>query len=248
MTDGAAAAHAPFANEFRIGQVITTSLEVFSRHIAIFTLIAGVVVLPVVLAVVLTAGGAPDAVGIGVLIGVVLYLFLTPLATAVILYGAFQAMRGHPVRLGDSVSNGLARFLPLVGVMIVQGLGILAASLLFFIPGVIVAVMWYVAVPICVVEKIGPIDSLSRSQHLTKGVRWKVFGLLLFAYVIGILVESVLPVVGSLLAGYWGQFVLQLISQGLSLAFSSVLIVVAYYNLRVAKEGMDIEAIASVFD
>jgi hypothetical protein len=39
-----------------------------------------------------------------------------------------------------------------------------------------------------------------------------------------------------------------LIWHGLTQAFGSVLIVVAYYYLRVAKEGMDIEGIAAVFD
>jgi hypothetical protein len=259
MADTAATDDTFSHGEFRIGQVLSRAFDVFFKHIATFTLIATVVFIPAVFApsvlllVVDLSRASPDQiVALTSLSSFVLYLFLAPLATAIILYGAFQHMRGHPVRLGETISRGLARALPLIGLMVVETLGIMLGTLLLIIPGFILAVMWYVAVPICVVERTGPVKSLSRSQELTKGFRWKVFALFLLALIAngvgGNVVGNFLAGAGRELAGVWGQTAVFLVWQGLTQAFSSVLIVVAYYYLRVAKEGMDIEGIAAVFD
>src|SRR5215475_5262435 len=49
--------------------------------------------------------------------------------------------------------------------------------------------MWFVAVPACVEERLGPWTSLRRSRDLTKGHRWKLCG------------PALLPVIPSL--GIW---------------------------------------------
>ena len=41
-------------------------------------------------------------------------------------------------------------------------------------PGIMLMVRWFVAVPACVVERIGPSGSMKRSAELTSGHRWKV--------------------------------------------------------------------------
>lgn len=58
--------------------------------------------------------------------------------------------------------------------MIGFGLG----SLLFIIPGIIFLCAWYITLPICVIEGLGPLKSLSRSWSLTKGYRLVVFALM----------------------------------------------------------------------
>ena len=53
--------------------------------------------------------------------------------------------------------------------MLVMTLGILVGLMLLIVPGLILMVMWYVAVPVCVVERAGPIGSLGRSQRAHQG-------------------------------------------------------------------------------
>jgi hypothetical protein len=235
-------------SEFRIGQVISKSLSVFFQNIATFTLIAAAVSLPFVIVFAMGQDGPSEGKAVQTILGFVLVIVLSPLATAVVLYAAFQHMRGRPVRLAESLSHGLARFLPLVGLIILQTLGLMVGLTLLFIPGLILLTMWYVAVPACVVEKTGPIRSLARSRQLTKGFRWKLFVLLLLTSVLGPIGSALLTVAGNLLAGAWGQMAAHILWAGLSGGFGSVLIAVTYYYLRVAKEGVDIEQIAAVFD
>jgi hypothetical protein len=81
---------------------------------------------------------------------------------------------------------------------------------------------------------------------LTKGYRWKVFALALLLPVVSLVaspIESVLTALAGPIAGLTGQ----LIWTGIAAAFSAIVISVTYYDLRVIKEGVDIERIAAVF-
>jgi hypothetical protein len=100
----AAAPTAP--GEFRIAQVFSQSSAVLSRHFLLFFVVALVASLPRVLmettsadfgdTVRVNTGWHADTVS-GFLIGVFLAIILNALAQAVLLYGAFQDMRGRPV-------------------------------------------------------------------------------------------------------------------------------------------------------
>lgn len=248
MVDMAVGASGTAQRDFRIGKVISKSFSIFGAHFATFSLIAAVVWLPVAVVGFLYQGGGQMAEGIQAAVTFAIILLLQPLSTAIILYGAFQHMRGRPVRLGESVSRGLARFLPLVGLMLLTLLGVMLGALLFIIPGIILMVMWYVAVPVNVVERAGPVTSLRRSRALTKGHRWKLFGMYLLVFIVNMIVGSLLPIGAAAVGGPVGALAAQLVWQGVAGAFGSVLVVVAYYDLRVAKEGIDIERIAVVFD
>jgi hypothetical protein len=46
----------------------------------------------------------------------------------------------------------------------------------------------------------------------------------------------------------WPLLTFQLVISGIQQAFFGVLVVVTYYHLRLYKDGVDIDAIASVFD
>jgi hypothetical protein len=249
MTHAEARVDAFTDSEFRIGKVLSKSLSVFFQNFVTFTLIAAVVALPVVLFGTMEPGAQPTSADFAKIFGgVAMMFFLSPLATAIILHAAFQHMRGRPVRLTESVSGGLWRFLPLLGVMFLFGLGVSLGLLLLIVPGLILMAIWYVAVPACVVEKTGPIQSLRRSRELTKGYRWKIFALVIIVYIVGIIGNNVVVLLATALAGTTGQIGAMIVWQGVAGGFGSVLIAVAYYYLRVAKEGVDVEQIASVFD
>jgi hypothetical protein len=107
--------------------------------------------------------------------------------------------------------------------------------------------MWFVGLPACVVERLGPWTSLRRSRELTERPYWQVFGLALLLTITsfgGLLVEFALAAVAGPIVGRIGN----LIWNGLWLAFTAVVGTVTYHDLRVIKEGSDIEQIAVVFD
>jgi hypothetical protein len=120
-------------------------------------------------------------------------------------------------------------------------------AMVFMVVASVLFVRWSIALPACVVEGFGALDSLGRSARLTKGHRWKIFGIILLVWIPLPAATAMLGAAMSFLGPafqYLGQFVLGVIW---ITGFSSVLTVI-YHDLRVAKEGVDSGQIASVFD
>jgi hypothetical protein len=230
---------------FQIGVVLNKTLSVFSSSLGRFLLLAFIPMIPL-LAIALTAAAGPLTPRGGAMGGLsaILAFFLSILAQATTLYGAFQEMAGRPFSIGESLSVGFGRSLPVLGVALLSGLATGLAALLFVIPGIIVACMFYVAVPACVIEKTGVTASLDRSTALTKGYRWQIFALWALVAVVAGVAEIVLSWFGGALWGGLLSFGWQVVAT----AFGAVLVAVIYHDLRAAKEGIDTDSLANVFD
>ena len=260
MTDASLPAGRFSQSNFRVGHVFSRAWSVFSSNFLSFILVTGIASLPALLMPHPTPRTVPldpfANIGTTIFFGL-LMIVLGTLSQAIVLYGAFQVMRGRPVDLGESARIGLRRFLPIVGLALLVPIFCFLASLLFIIPGIILYVMWFVAMPVCVVEQLGPFGSLGRSRQLTKGHRWKIVGLQLViiipALIIGGLVGAIIVGTGGFLAmasalsSTLGQ-VVNLVWSAIWTAFYAIVIVVTYHDLRVAKEGVDTEQIAAVFE
>jgi hypothetical protein len=245
---------APFAeSDFRVGRVLGRTGTIFSQHFVIFFLVAVVAALPTVLLIqrnvdAMTAGTPSPDLFLMMGIGIVLAMVLGLLSQAVMLHAAFQAMRHRPVSLGDSLKVGLARVIPILLLAIVMGFLMMLGFLLLLVPGLILMTMWWVGTPACVVERTGPWSSLKRSAALTKGHRWKVFGLIILLFIINLIVSQILEVVLLLVGNDLLSILARLLWGALYGAYYAISVVITYHDLRVAKEGIDIEQIASVFD
>lgn len=185
-------------------------------------------------------------------------------------YAALRVLRDEEATIGSSFSNGLSRLGSLVllslfvgvayflGGLVLLGLptilagyfGAMLGLLLLFIAIPIVMCMWYVAVPACVVERLGAFESLQRSAALTKGYRWKVFGLLTLVAIAFFVIFGI-GAIALHLFFFWSKIAAALATQVLLLipqAFWCVMIPITYYSLREAKEGVSVDSLAKVFD
>lgn len=245
--------------EMRIGRVFGRAFEVLFRDFVKFFLLALVAWLPFVLVMIYGAtsharagsgphGGNFAAIIVGGLLTGLQWMVLSEISQAVILYGAFQRMQGRPFQIGASLGRGLARLPPIVALSIVQTIATGFAGLLLVFPAFILLSMWYVALPSCVVERLGPFDSLGRSSELTKGYCWKIFGIFILLFIGNLIAQSVIQFIltriGGPIVASVGLFAWMALVGG----FNSIIVAVLYHDLRVAKEGIDIEHIAAVFD
>jgi len=248
-----AAAH--FAEgDFRVGSVISRSASILSRHFLTFFIVTVIAHSPMILLARTLTPQPTDvdqAVRLGVawgLLGLVQLIVLGTLGEAVIVHAAFQDMQRRPVRLAESLNVALRRLLPILGFAFVAYLLIWLGFSLLIIPGLILYTMWFVALPACVVERLGPWSSLRRSRELTKGHRWKLFGLALLLLIGGFGSSLLQFVLAAVDADPIVELIGRLIWQGLWVSFVTTVVAVAYHDLRVAKEGVDIDQIAGVFD
>jgi len=251
MSDVASGAVTESSSGFMVGDVLGRTFSILGRNLVPFLVIAAVAAIPHLFldrtAISSMPGMSSQMIfqsGWSLIIGGLVQI----LTQAVILHAAFQDMLGRPIRIGDSVRVGFSRFLPILGLSILLGFGIVVGLLFVIIPGVILLVMWSVALPACVVEAQGPVGSLGRSIELTKGHRWKIFGLLFLIWLVSMILSFALGATGAMVAGHYGLLGAQFIIQTVLGAFRAILVIVIYRDLRVAKEGIGTEQIAAVFD
>jgi hypothetical protein len=235
--------------DFDIGHVFNQTVSIFSRNLLPFCLVSVIANLPNILIFASKSGGAdPGDVNIWSGVAVPVAMVLNTLSQAVIVYAAFDDMRGRPINMAESFKIGLRRFFPVLAVAICVPLLSMLAALALVFPGLMVLTMLFVSAPVCVVERLGPIKSMGRSARLTKGHRWKIFGVWFATLLVEGIVQSVLTgLTAASGAAVLGTPVLVIWSAVYG-AFSAVLAVVTYHDLRVAKEGVDTDQIAAVFD
>jgi hypothetical protein len=244
---------------FRVGTVFARAFEIYGRNFAKFFALTAIAYVPYFLLQIYTVSTLqavqrnPGAVQAGSVVGaalggVLLLMVLHTISEAAVIFGAFQEMRGRPFAIGDSLAKGLNRFLPIIALSFCIGIAMAVGFVLLIIPAFIFLAMLYVALPACVVERLGPFQSMGRSADLTSGHRWAVFGIAILLALINIIANKVIQLIfaaiGGSLFGVLGSF------GWLSLfgAFSAIVVSVAYHDLRVVKEGIDVDRIAAVFD
>jgi hypothetical protein len=112
---------------------------------------------------------------------------------------------------------------------------------------IVLAIRWWVLLPVIVVEGASPIECFKRSMALTDGNRLKIGALILMIYgpqmVVNTLLLWAVPAVGPTIVA-----VLNIIVSGLFVTFNAVATVMIYGHLRAIKEGSTTDALADVFD
>lgn len=130
----------------------------------------------------LITGATDTEQAIGVLVvslgGALVSMFCQAIVQGSLVRATIAYANGEKSSFGESIGAGLARALPLIGLSIIVALGVGFGFLLLIVPGVMLYVIWSVATPALVAERIGVFDALGRSRDLTRGARWQVFGVM----------------------------------------------------------------------
>ncbi len=188
-------------------------------------------------------------------LSIVVTIFLVPFMTGALFRAATELSLGHPATIGSVLADTLRRYFAILGVLILEGLVGISLITLIGIPLVIwVLVRWAVAVPALFAERAGPAAALGRSWQLVKGLWWRTLGILLIVYIMVTVIQTALGVLFLGLAGLVPGVSEDLRSALVTAASQLVQAVVApifpiaitllYFDLRVRKEGFDLEQLA----
>jgi len=165
--------------------------------------------------------------------------------------------QGHRAGLGECLGVALRRAVPVIVVSILFGIMVLLGLILLVVPGIILAVMWSVVVPITVEERTGILGAFNRSQELTRGARWTIFGLFLLIFLIGLGIGLVGILVSTVILGLSYEnpaisasapaLVMNALVLTLASAFSSALITSLFVELREWKDGPEDSKLSDIF-
>lgn len=238
--------------ELDIGRVIQGIVGVLQRNLTPFLLLAAILVgIPSVLTglahtMFLSTGDWSHwpSIAFAGLIRLVASLILQ----AALIYGTVTDLNGRRATVSQCLSIGLNDFLPLFAIGILAGIAIVIGLMLVIVPGLILAVMWCVAVPAFVAEGMPVMESFGRSARLTENNRWRIFAL----FVIFALGSLVLGAVVGAVTAFTPLAVREVVVQPIVAVITGLVgatgAAVLYVELRRIKEGVDPARIASAFE
>lgn len=233
-----------------IGSAIEAAASILLKHFVPFVITALIAGFPnLVYWYLIGRGTSLSVLTITGMVSVVVNTAAMIFVIQTLTYGTVQALRGRRVSIGDCLIQG-GRRLP-VGIVIgfLAYVGIVLGAVLLIIPGIILFTMWSVALPANTVERTGILASLSRSQELTRGRRWRVFGTILVPILLSAVTSWILlGIFGFRAVGLQTFQIVSWLVHGVEQAFSVCVFATLYYYLRRDKEGVDIHQIAAVFD
>ena len=168
----------------------------------------------------------------------------------------------RPASVMESFATVKGHILGVVGLSLLIGLAAGAACLLLIVPGVLLFIMWSLAVPAKVLENLGVGDAMSRSSDLTKNDRGRVFVIWIMFIVLGIGMSLLLRWPVEIAAGVNSIFAIQrtgalwqaalLVSEFVSQCLVGPLATIAfsllYYDERVRKEAFDLQLMMATLD
>lgn len=177
---------------------------------------------------------------------------VTAVATAVLVSGAY---RGETTTTGEALRKAGRLLRSSINVNISRGVLVLLGALLLIVPGFIVLAWVYVALVVLALEGTDINGSLRRSRELARGSVGRILGtwlavtvayfvaVLSFGFVVGwiagLTVHHLSPRLAEV-AGTLGTLIF--------LPLAMIAPVVVYHDLRIRKEGLDLELLAADID
>ena len=225
--------------QFHVGDVVRTTARLFGRKAGVFLGLALIGALPAWLVsalMVLLYDGAPARVLL-----VLLQLGASAVgygwSAAAIIYYAVRTLRAEPPPIGETAAQALRKVPDVVATYALVSLAAAVGLLLLVVPGVLLWLMFWAAVPVAAVEG-GTISALRRSHELTNGRKWPLLGVL----VVWLLAALLLAVGGAFALAFAATDMLILLG-GMGMlqvaiwALWGVVGATSYYHLRSSAEG-----------
>jgi len=183
------------------------------------------------------------------LVAVALFLSLVyPLCTSALCVNISAGYLGEELGASESYARAFKRLGFLLVTQFVGTLIIAFGFLLFIVPGVVFSLWFMLLPPVVLLERPGGVfGALGRSRALMAGNLGKGFLLGLAVWLLSLTISMgggallrLVPWPSELLADFCGALL-----PGLALPLSIGAIVLLYYDLRIRKEGFDLEHLAA---
>jgi MFS family permease len=189
----------------------------------------------------------------GLAIASLLQVLAVLLASAACFRAIAQAYLGDTPGWRASLSYAWHRAPSLLLITVLFGLGVLLGTLALIVPGIWLYLAWSFAIPVLLVEGLRGRKALGRSFELVKGRWWRTFGVIVVGFILGGVVSAIVQGVFSLgiivepdndLLVVVINAIATTVAFAIATPFQAALVTVVYFDLRVRKEGFDLELLA----
>ena len=262
----------PRLRPLSLGEILDVSIKICVAHWRTLLKAVLVIVVPVqIVSTILTADYTVSSVDFsssksneetldelnqylgGLAISSLLQLCAVLLATAACFRAIAQAYLGETTDWRSSLSYALHLAPSLLLLTVLYVLGVVLGTAFFFLPGVWLYVAWAFAMPVLLVEGLRGRKALRRSFELVQGRWWRTFGVIAVGFILAGIISTVVGGV-FLIAVVVGAdndllvlvltTIAGIVGAAVSTPFQAALLTVLYFDLRVRKEGFDLELLA----
>ena len=180
---------------------------------------------------------------------------LVPFSVGAMYRAATSLAAGNLETIGSVLLGTLRRYFAVWGVVILAALVFLGAIAIVTIPVVLwVVIRWSVALPALFAEGIGPVKALGRSWNLVRDNWWRTLGILIIVTIMTSLIQTALAFlfggVAAVVPGLSDDLRAGVVTTVTTLvdalvgAITPIAITMLYLDLRVRKEGLDLDQLA----
>jgi hypothetical protein len=183
------------------------------------------------------------------LIGALTYFVavaIQQLVLGALMRGGAGTLLGRPIDVNGSYKYAFSRLGGLIGLALLVAIVVGIGFILLIVPGVIFGVFLSMAVPAFIVERKGVTDAMSRSWNIVSGSWWHVFGVIVVAGLLAGIVTGILNAIGG--NNFFLFWIFSAIGQILTAPFVALVSIVLYVDLRIRREGLTPETLASELD
>lgn len=255
-----------------LGELLDRSFFLYRKHFALFV---GIIALPYLALLAFQLIGVAVRSGktatftvtvlVWSLVAIVIYLGAVAASLGATVVAVSKVHLGNSTTISESFLGIKGRVLYLALIMIGVGMGVGIGLILLIVPGIILALMWALTIPVAVLEDKGLRDATSRSAELTKGSRGRIFMIyflfFVLMYIVYILWE--LPILAAIgLFSHVGQRPMTVLPVWTQIAFPvgsfltqclvgpllTIALSLVYYDQRVRKEAFDLQLMMSTID
>jgi hypothetical protein len=189
------------------------------------------------------------------LLTIVVAILMVPFTHGALYRAATSLAAGNPETIGSALAGTARRYFAIWGIILLAGCVAAGGILIITIPVVIwVLVRWSVATPALFAEGIGPVKSLGRSWKLVQDNWWRTVGIVIVVAIMVGLIELALAAlfggIATVVPGLSDDIRAGLVTSVVTLvdavvsAITPIAITMLYLDLRVRKEGLDLDQLA----
>lgn len=241
----------PALRPLSVGEVLDVSFGLYRSMFPPLLVVAAVSQLfPIVLNVYISsAGGVLENLGLFAAY-LTAAMVLSALGVAASTYIVSDAYLGRSTSAGAALTRAMGLLARLIAISLLSSLLITFGLLLFIIPGVILLSGLVLSTVVAVLEAPpSSIAAMGRAWDLSRGYRGKVLLTMVVAFLLfmvpSIVIGTIWGLIGSVTAGSVPMLVVQSLLSVFIYPFVYVVMTVLYYDIRVRKEGFDLELLAS---
>ncbi len=258
-----ASASMPRFEAMTTGALLDRAFRLYANNFALLLGITAVAYVPLYALILLIQSSLSGAMGpaanrLRVIFSQLLFIILwasiaLPISVGAATYAISERYLGAEITAAQALTKAFRLLWTMSVAQVMAGLRIMFGFVLFIVPGILWSLSYMLIVPAIMVEGLRAGPSLKRSWHLVKGHRGKVFAVMLvihlLAMLVGLGIGNLAKLVfnldsaGGSVLGHALDNVVSILLTPLGVVASILL----YYDLRIRKEGFDLEMLSGSF-